>query len=306
MIAPATSGTTVTPTGKPTPRSSRYCMTPQTDASPKALPPASTTPWVVGARWRVSRNSMPYTPAARPRTSTAPTAGRSGRIAVQPVSPTASVAWPTRGPGAPPGRGGRAAPCRLAERSRPSPARGPGEGLLDGPVPDGGLALGLDLIGHHEPAVLHRAYRTKLLAARRRRVLDSPHDTARRRVDGDDGGGRARLGSHPAAAPVVPDRRGTRARGARGRALGQVGGEPHGDAAAPGRAEGRVRGGRDAAVEVDPGRPARDASRAASRDAARRAGGRALPARRGGGAGGQGRRREARGHEALRAPRHHH
>src|SRR3989304_3399116 len=96
MMAPATGGTTVTPTGKPTPRSSRYCMTPQTDASPKALPPASTTPWVVGARWRVSRNSMPYTPAARPRTSTAPTAGRSGRIAVQPVSPTASVAWPTR------------------------------------------------------------------------------------------------------------------------------------------------------------------------------------------------------------------
>src|SRR3972149_602908 len=91
MMAPATSGTTVTPTGKPTPRSSRYCMTPQTDASPKALPPDSTTPCVVGARWRGSRNSIPYTPAARPRTSTAPTAGRSGRIAVQPVGPTA--AW---------------------------------------------------------------------------------------------------------------------------------------------------------------------------------------------------------------------
>src|SRR3990170_9117755 len=99
MMAPATSGTTVTPTGKPTPRSSRYSMTPQTDSSPKALPPERTTPCVVGARWRGSRNSIPYTPAARPEISTAPTAGRSGRIAVQPVSPTASVAWPTRRPG---------------------------------------------------------------------------------------------------------------------------------------------------------------------------------------------------------------
>src|SRR3989304_3113523 len=53
-----------------------------------------------------------------------------------------------------PARGGLEEQSHLAETSRRSLARGPGEGLLDGPVHDGGLALGLDPIGHHAPAVL--------------------------------------------------------------------------------------------------------------------------------------------------------
>ena len=74
-------------------------MTPQIASRPKALPPASTTPSSVGTRWRGSRNSSPCTPAAQPRISTPPTAGASLRITVQPVSPIASVTWPTRRPG---------------------------------------------------------------------------------------------------------------------------------------------------------------------------------------------------------------
>src|SRR5215510_8540125 len=42
---------------------------------------------------------MPWTPAAQPAISSAPTAGSSGRMAVHPVSDRRSVTWPTRTPG---------------------------------------------------------------------------------------------------------------------------------------------------------------------------------------------------------------
>src|ERR1700682_1793106 len=81
MIAPATCGTTVRATRKPRPCSSRYSIAPQTASRPKALPPARTMPSTVGATWRGSRNSMPWTPAAQPAISRPPTARRSGRLA---------------------------------------------------------------------------------------------------------------------------------------------------------------------------------------------------------------------------------
>src|SRR3972149_2759571 len=58
---PATCGTTVGPALKPTPRSSRYCMTPKIASRPKALPPVRRTPSRVGTRWRGSRKSRPWT-----------------------------------------------------------------------------------------------------------------------------------------------------------------------------------------------------------------------------------------------------
>src|SRR5712691_4659840 len=121
MIAPATCGTAVWAVLKPTPRSSRYCMTPQMVSRPKALPPASTTPSMVATKCRASRNSRPWTPAARPRISTPPTAGRSTRMAVQPVRPAASVTWPTRTPGitARPSFGEQRAKERIVGPGRP-------------------------------------------------------------------------------------------------------------------------------------------------------------------------------------------
>src|SRR3990170_6732952 len=97
--APATCGTTVGPALKPTPRSSRYCITPKTASRPKALPPVRRTPFRVGTRWRGSRKSGPGTATAQPRSSTPPTAGRSVSTTVQPVRPTGSVTCPTRMPG---------------------------------------------------------------------------------------------------------------------------------------------------------------------------------------------------------------
>src|SRR3990170_3860283 len=97
--APATCGTTVGPALKPTPRSSRYCITPKTASRPKALPPVRRTPFRVGTRWRGSRKSRPWTATAQPRSSTPPTAGRSVSTTVQPVRPTGSVTCPTRMPG---------------------------------------------------------------------------------------------------------------------------------------------------------------------------------------------------------------
>ena len=45
-IAPTTSGTTPPVVGRPTPRASRWAITPKQASSPKALPPASTAPWI--------------------------------------------------------------------------------------------------------------------------------------------------------------------------------------------------------------------------------------------------------------------
>ena len=85
-MAPATWGTTVLPTGKPTPRSSRYCMTPQIASSPKALPPARTTASTCGHE--VARiEELEAVHAGRPAADLdAADRGPSGRITVQPVS----------------------------------------------------------------------------------------------------------------------------------------------------------------------------------------------------------------------------
>src|SRR5262245_33579940 len=98
-MAPTTSGTTPAGVGKPTPRASRCAIAPKTASRPKALPPARTTAWIRSARWRGSSRSRPATPEAQPRTSTPATAPSGQRIAVQPVAPTGSEAWPTRSPG---------------------------------------------------------------------------------------------------------------------------------------------------------------------------------------------------------------
>ena len=84
---------------KPTPRASRYLHHAPDRLEAEGAAPGQDHRVDVGARWRGSRNSRPCTPAAQPRISTPPTAGASGRITVQPVRPTGSVAWPTRSPG---------------------------------------------------------------------------------------------------------------------------------------------------------------------------------------------------------------
>src|SRR5215213_503820 len=90
-----------TPMSRPTPFSSRKRTTPSTAASPKALPPVRSRAWVgrmapIGPRRSVSR-----VPGEEPRTSTPTTAPSwpSKRTAVQPVTPSLSVAWPTSTPG---------------------------------------------------------------------------------------------------------------------------------------------------------------------------------------------------------------
>src|ERR1700730_3932275 len=144
-IARATGGTTVSLGRKPTPRSSRYCMTPQIASRPKALPPARSTPSSVGTRWRGSRNSSPCTPAAQPRISTPPTAGAPRRSAADVVEARAAEGAlgghlePARGQRAHEGDG-RGWTVGVGERGRGGgggrglvAALGPGEDV--GPLP---------------------------------------------------------------------------------------------------------------------------------------------------------------------------
>src|SRR5581483_5141600 len=72
--------------------------TPDAASSPKALPPASSTPWMRSVTCSGFSSSSSSVPDAEPRTSTPPTAPPGHRMAVQPVSPSKSDTWPTKIP----------------------------------------------------------------------------------------------------------------------------------------------------------------------------------------------------------------
>src|SRR5919107_418951 len=96
-----TSGMRSTPISRPTPFSSRKRTTPSTAASPKALPPVSSRAWVGRTAPTGPSRSVSRVPGEEPRTSTPTTAPSwpSKRTAVQPVTPSLCVAWPTSTPG---------------------------------------------------------------------------------------------------------------------------------------------------------------------------------------------------------------
>src|SRR5215210_5992476 len=99
--AAETRGMRATPTSRPTSFSSRKWTTPSTAASPKALPPVRSSACVGRRAPTGPRRSVSRVPGEEPRTSTPTTAPSwpSNRTAVQPVTPTLSVAWPTSTPG---------------------------------------------------------------------------------------------------------------------------------------------------------------------------------------------------------------
>src|SRR5215208_3145467 len=99
--AAETRGMRATPMSSPTPFSSRNRTTPSTAASPNALPPVRSRPWVGRTAPTGPRRSVSRVPGEEPRTSTPTTAPSwpSKRTAVQPVPPSLCVAWPTSTPG---------------------------------------------------------------------------------------------------------------------------------------------------------------------------------------------------------------
>src|SRR5919107_4200438 len=86
---------------RPTPFSSRKRTTPSTAASPKALPPVRSRACVGRTAPTGPRRSVSRVPGDEPLTSTPTTASSSPskRTAVQPVTPSLRVAWPTSTPG---------------------------------------------------------------------------------------------------------------------------------------------------------------------------------------------------------------
>src|SRR5687767_13744978 len=99
--AAETSGMRATPTSRPTPFSSRKRTTPSAAASPKALPPVRSRACVGRTAPTGPRRSVSRVPGEEPRTSTPTTAPSwpSKITAVQPVSASLCVAWPTSTPG---------------------------------------------------------------------------------------------------------------------------------------------------------------------------------------------------------------
>ena len=73
------------PTRYPTPASSRKRIVPSAAASPKALPPESTTAWTRSTVFSGSSRSVSRVPGAEPRTSTPATAPSRARTTVHPV-----------------------------------------------------------------------------------------------------------------------------------------------------------------------------------------------------------------------------
>src|SRR5581483_7402218 len=124
--AAGTIGTTARPAGNPTPRSSRYRTTPSAAASPNALPPVSRTAFTCSTSIPGRSRSVSRVPGAPPRTSPEPTVPGGASTTVHPVSPTRSVAWPTRIPGtrvitiAPRSRRRRPPAARSPRRAAPS------------------------------------------------------------------------------------------------------------------------------------------------------------------------------------------
>src|SRR5215213_2986606 len=88
-----------TPTSRPTPLSSRNRLTPSAAASPKALPPVNSRACLCASTPVGCRPAVPRVSGEEPRASIPTTVVRSKRIAVHPVTPVVSVAWPTRTPG---------------------------------------------------------------------------------------------------------------------------------------------------------------------------------------------------------------
>src|SRR5215213_1057685 len=88
-----------TPTSRPTPLSSRNRLTPSAAASPKALPPVNSRACLCASTPVGCRPAVPRVSGEEPRASIPTTVVRSKRIAVHPVTPAASVAWPTSTPG---------------------------------------------------------------------------------------------------------------------------------------------------------------------------------------------------------------
>ena len=94
-IAAGTIGTTLPPTGNPTPSPSKNRMTPSAAAKPYALPPDSTTACTLSTLASGLSKSVSRVPGPPPRTSTPATAPLRVNTAVQPVEPEACVQCPT-------------------------------------------------------------------------------------------------------------------------------------------------------------------------------------------------------------------
>ncbi len=94
MIAAGTIGTSPPGVAYPRPRSSSQRIAPSAAASPKALPPLSTTPLISAAPASGPITSVSRVPGPPPRTSTPALLPGGTTTAVQPVSPSRFVQCP--------------------------------------------------------------------------------------------------------------------------------------------------------------------------------------------------------------------